>query len=370
MADQPFADRLLAWFERHGRHDLPWQQPRSPYRTVVSELMLQQTQVATVRRFFDPFVERFASFDALAAAPLGEVLAQWSGFGYYRRAGHLHQLAKRVVDEYEGQLPRTQEALEHLPGLGRSTAAAVLSQAFDVPAAILDGNVRRVLARHAGITGWPGDSQPQRALWREAELRVPANRGADYTQAQMDLGALICTRRNPQCDSCPVAQDCYARRSGRVSDFPAARPGRERPIRKCAMLFAIDRQKRVLLEQRGPAGIWPNLLSLPEGDSVDHALRSLPETLQRGAGPARVHSRIRHDFTHFRLEATLYQLELDTPQPTALGETSRYTFILPTEALHLALPAPIRRFLLQVDRDADEAAQRLVTDTRKARSLG
>ena len=199
-----FAERLLAWWDRHGRHDRPWQHPRTPYRVWVAEIMLQQTQVSTVIPYFKRFVDRFPTLVTLAEAELDEVLSLWSGLGYYARARNLHRAAAICVREHGDELPRAREQLAGLPGIGESTANAILSQAWDVPAVVLDGNVRRVLARHDAVAGWPGQSAVQRSLWQAAERRLPRDRGADYTQAVMDLGATLCTRAHPGCRQCPV----------------------------------------------------------------------------------------------------------------------------------------------------------------------
>jgi A/G-specific adenine glycosylase len=263
-----FADRLLAWWDEHGRKDLPWQHPRSPYRVWISEIMLQQTQVATVIPYFERWMRRFPDISSLAAAPLDDVLAQWSGLGYYARARNLHKTAIRCVEKYDGDLPADAEALNDLPGIGQSTANAIVSQSSDLPAAVLDGNVRRILARHAAIEGWTGKPAVQKQLWKEAQERLPASRGADYSQAIMDLGALLCTRSSPACGDCPVSADCQALRRDEIARYPSARPKTQIRERKIHMMILQDDDKRVLLEKRPPAGIWGGLWSLPEGNSI------------------------------------------------------------------------------------------------------
>jgi A/G-specific adenine glycosylase len=263
-----FAERLLTWFDAHGRRDLPWQHSRTPYRVWISEIMLQQTQVATVIPYFERWLRDFPDVGALAAASLDDVLAHWSGLGYYARARNLHRAARVCAERYGGQLPDDAAALAALPGIGRSTANAIVSQATDAPAAVLDGNVRRVLARHAGIVGWTGRSAVQKRLWAEAEARLPAARGADYTQAVMDLGALLCRRANPDCPRCPVREDCTALREGRVDALPSPKPAAKVGERTLRMLILRDAGGRVLLEQRPPAGIWGGLWCLPEGETL------------------------------------------------------------------------------------------------------
>ena len=263
-----FSDRLLAWWDEHGRQDLPWQHPRTSYRVWISEIMLQQTQVSTVIPYFLRWMKRFPDINELAQAPLDEVLAHWAGLGYYARARNLHRAALVCMTEHGGKLPKAADELAQLPGIGRSTANAIVSQSTGKPAAVLDGNVRRVLARHAMVGGWTGSAAVQKTLWQKAEKRLPADRGADYTQAIMDLGALLCSRSNPDCAHCPVRSDCQARLAARVAHYPAPKPKtkvRDRPV---FMLVLQDRQQRVLLQKRPPAGIWGGLWSLPEAESL------------------------------------------------------------------------------------------------------
>ena len=261
----PFADRLLTWWDVHGRKDLPWQQPRTPYRAWISEIMLQQTQVATVIPYFERWMRDFPDVAALAATSLDEVLAHWSGLGYYARARNLHRAARLCLERHGGELPDDAAALAALPGIGRSTANAIVSQASNRPAAVLDGNVRRVLARHATVEGWPGRAAVQKRLWSEAEARLPRTRGADYTQAIMDLGALLCTNGAPACANCPVSADCQARLQGRVRHLPSPKPPAKVGKRELQLLILRDGAGRVLLERRPPAGVWGGLWCLPEG---------------------------------------------------------------------------------------------------------
>ncbi|MEQ8493042.1 MAG: A/G-specific adenine glycosylase, partial [Gammaproteobacteria bacterium] len=237
MTGSDFATRLVAWQAAQGRHDLPWQRERSPYRVWLSEIMLQQTQVATVIPYFERFTARFADVSALAAADLDEVLHLWSGLGYYSRARNLHATAKRVCAEHGGVFPRNQDALLALPGIGRSTAAAIIALAHDEPAAILDGNVKRVLARYHAEPGWPGESAVAKRLWDHAAHHLPAHGARAYTQALMDLGATVCTRSNPACARCPLATDCAARAAGNPADYPGRRPRRALPIRATCFLI-------------------------------------------------------------------------------------------------------------------------------------
>ena len=341
-ARQPFAARLIAWQKVRGRHDLPWQRTRDPYRIWLSEIMLQQTQVAAVIPYFRRFVAEFPDVASLAAAPIERVLALWSGLGYYRRAHLLHRAANAIVAEHGGAFPRDASSIAGLPGVGRSTAAAVAAFAFGARGAILDGNVKRVLARYAGIAGFPGDAKVERTLWRHAESLLPESDIETYTQALMDLGATVCLRSSPRCDACPIARDCIARREGRIDALPAPRPKKTLPQRATTVLL-LERQGEVLLEKRAPTGIWAGLWSLPElapgADAIAHCqTRFAAEVALEPPLPA-----IEHGFTHFRL--TLH------PQPCAVhawprGVEEPGLLWLPlAEAAGAALPAPIKKLL-------------------------
>lgn len=344
-----FATRLLRWYDRSGRHDLPWQHPRSPYRVWVAEIMLQQTQVATVIPYFEPFVTRFPDVGALAAAPLDGVLALWSGLGYYARARNLHAAAGVVSGSMAGAWPQDMQAWQALPGVGRSTAAAILAQAFDQPQAILDGNVRRVLARHAGVEGWPRKPAVAAQLWALAESRLPRARFADYTQAQMDLGAMLCTRRQPQCHVCPVAGDCVAHLDARTAELPTPRPKRARPQRQCQILLVRDARGRWLMQRRPPTGIWGGLWCPPMVPGTD--ARSRRVECQRlavlPAGSWRRLAPIEHNFTHFELQLVPVICDAE-PDPAQHAVTDAATRWLETaQLLALGLPAPVRRLFTQ-----------------------
>lgn len=330
----PFADRLLVWWATHGRHDLPWQENRTPYRVWIAEIMLQQTQVATVVPYFERFMAAFPDLDRLAAADIDEVLSHWSGLGYYARARNLHAAAKHCMSDHGGEIPVDAEALERLPGIGRSTANAIVAQAHDRRAPILDGNVKRVLARHAGVTGWPGRSAVARALWAESEARTPPDRAADYTQAVMDLGATVCTPRRPRCDTCPIAADCIARIENRISELPGTRPKRRRPIRSVTLVIAHNAHGDILLERRPPSGIWGGLWSLPDAEDLD-----LGRPIRECTPPEAV----RHQFTHFVLDIEFRRLEIS--DDTGVSDDDAFDWFPPQRALELGLPRPIRRAL-------------------------
>ena len=296
---------LLDWFDRHGRRDLPWQQDVDDYGVWLSEIMLQQTQVATVIPYFERFTSRYDDVRALAAAPIDAVLHLWSGLGYYARARNLHATANIVATEHDGKFPRDIDALVALPGIGRSTAGAILALTYGDRHPILDGNVKRVLARYFEVAGWPGEARVQRALWEHAEAQTPRQRVAEYTQAVMDLGATVCTARAPRCDACPLVRGCGAHRNGTQTDHPGRKPPKTLPRRQTRFVVvrAAD-DGAVLLERRPPSGIWGGLWSFPEIDDADdiHAWCA-----SRGFDVASVpieQDRFRHTFTHFHLEIT------------------------------------------------------------------
>ena len=333
-APPPFADRLLAWWADNGRHDLPWQRPRDAYRVWVSEIMLQQTRVETVIAYFERFTARFPDVQALAAAELDEVLALWSGLGYYARARNLHAAARSVVEKFGARMPDDEATLRQLPGIGRSTAAAILAQAFDQRAVILDGNVKRVLARHAAVQGWPGAPAVERDLWRAADARTPEQSAADYTQAIMDLGATLCRRRDPACSACPVAADCLALQRNLQHELPTPRPARKLPERAAHYLIARDGFNRVLLVRRPPSGIWGGLWCLPEAGEIEfNTLEALP-------GP---HD-IRHVFTHFALHMSFEHARVGE-FPTKVSEATVREWFSLEQALAAGLPQPVRRVL-------------------------
>ena len=337
------ARRLLAWHARHGRHDLPWQKNRTLYRVWVAEIMLQQTQVATVIPYYRRFLRAFPNLRRLADAPLDAVLEQWTGLGYYARARNLHRAARRVRDELGGRLPRDLDGLMKLPGIGRSTAGAILAQALDRPNPILDGNVKRVLARCFAVDGWPGDKPVEARLWDLSAACTPARRCADYTQAVMDLGATVCTARNPACGRCPLARRCLARASGEPTAWPAPRPGRTRPRRRQALLVVRDGHGRVLLQRRPPAGVWGGLWTPPlcpdRADPVCWARRELGLVIGTPEpGPA-----IRHELTHFRLE--LQPLHARLHHAGGVTDAGDLRWHTPGSRPPGGLPAPVRRLL-------------------------
>ena len=350
-AAAPIAAALVAWHARHGRHDLPWQQERTAYRVWVSEIMLQQTQVATVVGYYRRFMQRFPDLPALAAAPLDEVLHLWSGLGYYSRARNLHRAAQRVASEHGGDMPRDIDTLAALPGIGRSTAAAIVSLAFDRRACILDGNVKRVLARYFAIDGSPSLAATQRELWLRAEQCTPYIDVAVYTQAIMDLGATLCTRREPLCMHCPLRPGCAAQRSGRVHELPAPRAHRARPTRRVVMLLAVDPGGQVLLRRRPPHGIWGGLWSPPEFEHQRAAAQFCDTTLPSARLDPVPLPPVRHAFTHFELEITPLRARCQSAAAVMAGEGTLWYNA--REPARVGLPAPVATLLASLSRSAE-----------------
>ncbi|UZD66595.1 A/G-specific adenine glycosylase [Marinobacter sp. AN1] len=345
MTDR-FAERLLEWYDKHGRHDLPWHQDRSPYRVWVSEIMLQQTQVTTVIPYFQAFMERFPTVQNLAEAPADDVLSHWSGLGYYARARNLQKAAVQVMEDHGGEFPDNQDKLEALPGIGRSTAAAIIAQAWDRRAAILDGNVKRVLARYHAVPGWPGQTTTLNALWAHAERHTPHTRARDYTQAIMDLGAMVCTRSRPACGECPLQGGCEARARNEVTLYPGSKLKKTKPEKATWMLILEDVEGRILLEQRPPSGIWGGLWSLPELDPA-YGAEELEEACEQRFGltcsqPDLI-TGFRHTFSHYHLHIQPARLQVAHSQ--VIREPGTHRWLHRDEALALGLPAPVRSLL-------------------------
>jgi A/G-specific adenine glycosylase len=342
-----FAQRILTWFEHHGRKDLPWQQNPTGYRVWVSEIMLQQTQVSTVIPYYERFMQRFPDVFTLAQAPLDEVLHAWSGLGYYARARNLHQTAQLLAREYAGEFPARHAQVQQLPGIGRSTASAILAFSQGQPLPILDGNVKRVLARHHAVPGWPGQTQVLKQLWQFAELNTPDEQVAAYNQAMMDMGSLICTRSQPKCAACPIASTCAALAQHDWRSYPGKKPRKDLPVRCVQMLILRDPAKRILLEQRPPQGIWGGLWSFPElplsGDITQWCTAKGWRILEHQADlPVR-----RHTFSHFHLDILPREILLAEPGCLILEEDKHlwYNLHQPNE---LGLAAPVARLLSEL----------------------
>lgn len=339
-----FSKRILTWYEQHGRKDLPWQQQPSAYRVWVSEIMLQQTQVATVIPYYNRFMGRFPDIAALARADQDQVLHYWSGLGYYARARHLHAAAQQMVEHHGSRFPESYEDVLALPGIGRSTAGAILALAFGQHHPILDGNVKRVLSRYYSIEGWPGESRVQKKLWQLAELHTPDKQAAAYTQAIMDLGATLCTRSNPACNVCPLNHGCLARINGRQADFPPPRPRKHKPVRETTMLLLTNDRNEVVIEKRPAAGIWGGLWSFPEispGDAVDEWCRdaagfSVNRTEQWPV--------VRHTFSHFHLDITPVVVIAGIPLSRVMDGGGRLWYNMNSQD-ELGFAAPVGKLL-------------------------
>jgi A/G-specific adenine glycosylase len=348
-----FSTRLVAWQRTHGRHDLPWQNTRDPYRIWLSEIMLQQTQVATVLGYYQRFLNTCPTVVALAAADDDTVMALWAGLGYYSRARNLHKAAKIIVEKYHGEFPNDVSALADLPGIGRSTAAAIAAFSFDVIAPILDGNVKRVVARHAGVEGFPGASAVEKKLWVEAANRLPqcAQDMVAYTQGIMDLGATICARSDPKCLLCPVNADCAARISGRVNEIPAARPSKKIPHKTQRYLLARHADS-VLLVKRAPVGIWGGLWCLPEiaseASDADISQWLVNTFAIKTHAALQAAPSLDHAFTHFKLTLQPIATEVSALQPHAAAPGTMWLAL--SEIKRAALPTPIVTLLDRVKR--------------------
>jgi A/G-specific adenine glycosylase len=367
FADPSFSADLIGWQQVHGRHTLPWQNTRDAYLVWLSEIMLQQTQVSAVLGYYARFLERFPTLRDLAAAPVEDVMAQWSGLGYYTRARNLHKCAQRVVAEYDGVFPSDPLLLAELPGIGRSTAAAIAAFSSGRRAAIMDGNVKRVFARVFGIDTYPGEKKTEEAMWRRAEALLPEEGIESYTQGLMDMGATLCTRSSPSCERCPMQPRCVAFKTGRTKDLPVRKPKKTVPEKHAVMLVIVD-GGQVLLEQRPPSGIWGGLLSLPElnghtaaeDDEVEPADH---DALLRAVGQfgemesyERL-STVTHVFTHYKLHIAPHRITLS--RRLALAAESAHTWLNAADIANAALPAPVKKLLLELVGDTSAAQQRM-----------
>lgn len=345
MRTDAFARRLIDWHDKSGRRDLPWQRDRTPYRVWVSEIMLQQTQVATVIPYYERFMARFPSIAALATAELDEVLHLWTGLGYYARARNLHRTATILHTEHNAAFPLDVATVVGLPGIGQSTAGAILALANDQRHAILDGNVKRVLARYHAVDG-PIDARTTvEQLWQLAEAHTPSERVATYTQAIMDLGATVCKRAQPRCGDCPLGDDCAALATQRVAQLPAPkRPRAVRRVRHVCMLLARQPGGSVLLAQRPPSGIWGGLWCLPEFESAAAAFEFASQRLTNQQAPTPALAAIKHAFTHFDLVITPQPVVCDGLNPT-VGEEGGMVWFNPRQPVRVGLPAPVKALL-------------------------
>jgi A/G-specific adenine glycosylase len=335
-----FSERLLGWFKEHGRHDLPWQLDQTSYRVWISEIMLQQTQVATVIPYFERFTKSFPDVDTLANADLDNVLHHWTGLGYYARARNCHKSAKIIVEEYKGLFPSSLDEIMALSGIGRSTAGAILSLASEKRHPILDGNVKRVLTRYHGVEGWPGKKQVEAELWSYAELHTPTEAVRNYTQAIMDLGATVCTRRNPTCDICPLTKNCFARKADRQHDFPGSKPKKVMPNRETVFAIIENAKGEVLLQQRPPTGIWGGLWCFPEFTSDQPIAATIKKQYGFNIKQQTEYKSFKHTFSHFHLMIKPVHIVLEKAANT-INEAGLSTWLNPVKKSNLGYPAPV-----------------------------
>ena len=342
-----FSESVLLWYDQYGRTSLPWQQNRTAYRVWVSEIMLQQTQVNTVIPYFERFMEHFPDVASLAASSQDEVLQLWTGLGYYARGRNLYKCAQQVVELYQGEFPTTVEALEALPGIGRSTAGAIISQALDRRAVILDGNVKRVLARYHAVEGWPGHNKIADQLWQHAEQHTPNTRCADYTQAMMDLGATLCKRSKPLCGQCPLAAGCEAFAQGSPESYPGKKPKKTLPVKTMQFLILQNKSGHILLEQRPPSGIWGGLWSFPELEKNDNVLQHC----QRQYGEVAKQQPwqpFRHSFSHYHLDIHPQYIHIETLNHQVRDNPHQRWFAR-GEWQQMGLAAPVKKLLDALD---------------------
>lgn len=337
-----FAEKILNWYDQSGRKNLPWQHPREPYRVWLSEIMLQQTQVKTVIPYFERFMEQFPTVHHLAEASEDKVFALWSGLGYYSRARNLHKTAQIVSDKYNGLFPSNQKALEELPGIGASTAAAIVSQAFNLPAAILDGNVKRLLTRFFLIEGWPQEAKIHKKLLEIAGQCLPHHRFADYSQAIMDMGATCCKPKKPLCEQCPLMQDCQAYLTKRVDELPHKKETKKLPV-KSQQFLLIHHKNAVYLEKRAPSGLWGGLWCLPAIETEQCPISYIEEQLPFKVLNTEFFYQLKHSFSHYHLQIEATSISIN-PRTLQLNEPSGKWFCR-NEISEIGMARPVSRLL-------------------------
>ncbi|PMH43724.1 A/G-specific adenine glycosylase [Vibrio sp. 10N.286.49.B3] len=342
----PFATAILKWYDAYGRKDLPWQQNKTAYTVWLSEIMLQQTQVTTVIPYYERFLARFPTVIDLANASQDDVLHLWTGLGYYARARNLHKTAQIIADRYQGEFPTNIEEMNDLPGIGRSTAAAILSSVFKKPHAILDGNVKRTLARSFAVEGWPGQKKVENLLWQHAEEHTPSIDVDKYNQAMMDMGAMVCTRSKPKCTLCPIANYCISNKQGNPLDYPGKKPKKEKPIKETWFVM-LHYNNEIWLEQRPQSGIWGGLFCFPQhkNDQIDHLL-DLRQIQAKHIIKQRTLIAFRHTFSHYHLDITPVLVEL-SQQPNLIMEGSKGLWYNLSQAkkIEVGLAAPVKQLL-------------------------
>ena len=342
------ADRLLDWHKHHGRHDLPWQVRGETYPVWVSEIMLQQTQVATVIPYYERFIAQFPQIQYLADATLDRVLHLWSGLGYYARARNLHKTSQIITNQYGGKFPVDINDLVALPGIGKSTAGAILAQSLGQAHPILDGNVKRVLSRYFRIDGWPGHRDTEKRLWQLSEDLTPSTRVAEYTQAIMDLGATVCTRSHPHCTGCPIHEDCQARLSSEVNAYPHKRPKKTLPVKAATFLLVRNNQGEIYLTQRPASGIWGGLWCLPElhhETETEWRIKNFPA----GIATEQPLPVVRHTFSHYHLDFTVIPATVKGNHQAGIRETASAIWYNPAKPAKLGLAAPIKKIIHETE---------------------
>lgn len=360
MPKKKFAQHVLEWFAHSGRHHLPWQDQPDAYRVWISEIMLQQTQVTTVIPYFQSFMAQYPNVTALAKAPQDKVLHLWTGLGYYARARNLHRCAQIVQEQHHGEFPNSVEGLVALPGIGRSTAGAILSLGMGIRAPILDGNVKRVLCRYHAIEGWPDQPSVQKLLWPIAEAATPNIGFTDYNQAMMDLGATLCTRSKPACERCPLQGGCQALVSNRVTELPHRKPKKTLPRRSTYMLMCCNAKGEVLLEQRPAVGIWGGLWSFKEFEALKELETYCRDTMKADMSAAEVWPVVKHTFSHFHLDI-IPVLVTGQPRPQAVMEP-KAQLCYPLHSIHsdsehaVGLAAPVKALLVQLQRRLNDTS--------------
>jgi len=342
-----FSDAVLTWFAEHGRKDLPWQQQPTAYRVWVSEIMLQQTQVNTVLGYYQNFMQHFPDIQSLAAAPLDEVLAQWSGLGYYARARNLHRAAQQIQQQFKGEFPQEFEQVIALSGIGRSTAGAILALAFGQSHPILDGNVKRVLCRYHAIPTPADEAATSRLLWELATNYTPVEQVGEYTQAMMDLGATLCTRSRPQCSRCPIQANCQAAQQGNPQAYPVPKLRKTIPVKTAVFLMLQQPTGEILLEQRPAQGIWGGLWSFPECADVNEIISYCEQELGIQVQKYKIWESLRHTFTHFHLDILPVQITINREQSTAIALSNRVWYKVATP-IKLGLAAPVARLIQEL----------------------
>ncbi len=347
MTALKFSQRVLVWFDQHGRKNLPWQKSRTPYRVWISEIMLQQTQVATVIEYFQRFIKHFPDLTTLANAELDDVLTQWAGLGYYSRARNLHRTAQIIQQQYNGKFPRDLAALQSLPGIGRSTAGAIMALSMNKHAAILDGNVKRVLSRFHAVAGLPTDPKVIQQLWDVAEKYTPEKNIAEYTQAMMDLGATICTRSKPKCNVCPLQKNCVAYQQGNPTQYPNKKMTKTLPVRAINLLILQNHKGEIFLEKRPPVGIWGGLWSLPECPVDQNIQQWSAEKYFCKTKTQKILLGFRHTFSHFYLDITPVVIKINSWQPPAM-DNNNLVWCDMQQLPNKGLAAPVKKLLKQI----------------------